>query len=313
MTSPNSNRIGTSVERATAILQSGGLVAVPTETVYGLGADAQNVSAVALIFTVKGRPSDHPLIVHIPNVAAAQKWAAEWPISAEALARNFWPGPLTIIVTKSLTAPDIVTGGLPSVALRIPRHPLALQLLEFFPAGIAAPSANRFGKVSPTTAQHVLTDLGEDVGYILDGGPCDVGVESTIVDCTVSPPQVLRFGSITVEQIESVIGPVAAVSGPARASGMMESHYAPRCRVHPTSSLEEAESLTPRLSTKTRVLDGSLDPHQFAHDLYALLRLSDDDGIDDVIIVLPENNDIGQAIRDRVFKAAADQHNGQPS
>ena len=302
-------RIGTSVERATAILQSGGLVGIPTETVYGLGADAHNTSAVASIFTVKGRPADHPLIVHVPDLASAQKWAAEWPISAEALARNFWPGPLTIIVTKSPTAPDTVTGGRSSVALRIPSHPLALQLLEFFPGGIAAPSANRFGKVSPTTARHVLADLDKDVDYILDGGPCDVGVESTIVDCTVSPPQVLRFGSITPEQITSVIGPLAPATGPARASGMLDSHYAPRCHVHPTSSLEEATLLVNQLSTKTRVLNGSLNPQQFAHDLYALLRLADDDGVDDVVIVLPDDDDIGRAIRDRVFKAAADHSN----
>lgn len=298
--------VGTDLSRTMAVLQDGGLVGLPTETVYGLAADAHNPSAVAKIFQVKGRPVEHPLIVHVPDIASARRWAQNWPASADALARAFWPGPLTLIVVKSSDAPDIVTGGRKTVALRIPDHPLTLKLLQSFPGGIAAPSANRFGKVSPTTAHHVTTDLGDDVDYVLDGGPCAVGVESTIVDCAVSPPQVLRFGSITVEQIEAVIGAVDAASGPSRASGMLASHYAPRCRVHCAVSLHEAETLARHSLTRWRVLNGSLNPQQFAHDLYALLRQCDDDNIADVYIVLPADTDIGRAIRDRVLKAAAD-------
>lgn len=299
-------RVGTDLSRAVTILRDGGLIGLPTETVYGLAADAHNPVAVARIFQVKGRPVEHPLIVHVPDIASARVWAKDWPDSADALARAFWPGPLTLIVVKSSDAPDSVTGGRATVALRIPNHPLALGLLQSFPGGIAAPSANRFGKVSPTTAHHVTSDLGDDVDYVLDGGPCGVGVESTIVDCAVSPPQILRFGSVTVEHIKSVIGVVDAASGPSRASGMMVSHYAPRCRVHSALTVSEAESRAQLSSTATRVLDGSLDPQQFAHDLYAHLRRCDDDNIEDVIIVLPADLDIGRAIRDRVLKAAAD-------
>lgn len=306
MSSSTNERLGTNLDVASAVLHSGGIIGLPTETVYGLGADAHNDAAVAAIFRVKGRPVDHPLIVHLPDTAAARDWAKDWPASAEALVQHFWPGPLTLIVTKATSAPDSVTGGRSTVALRVPQHPLTLRLLRDFPGGIAAPSANRFGRVSPTTAQHVLADLGDDVDYVLDGGPCDVGVESTIVDCSVSPPQILRFGAISIEQIESVIGSVAATSGPSRAPGMMESHYAPRCRVHAVLSLDEAESKARQSTMSTRILDGSLDSLQFAHDLYALLRLCDDDGIEDVFVVLPIDNDIGPAIRDRILKAAAD-------
>lgn len=301
-----SGRAGTDVERAATILRNGGLIGLPTETVYGLGADAHNDRAVADIFRVKGRPVDHPLIVHVPDVAAARVWSADWPAPAEVLARAFWPGPLTLIVAKSADAPNAVTGGRDTVALRVPDHPLALGILRLFPGGIAAPSANRFGRVSPTTADHVLADLSDDVDYVLDGGPCEVGVESTIVDCAVSPPQILRYGSISVEQIESVIGSVATASGPSRASGMMVSHYAPLCRVHAVHSLQEAELEASERMTSTRILDGSVDVARFAHDLYALLRLCDDDGVEDVFVVLPTDDNIGPAIRDRVLKAAAD-------
>ncbi len=303
--------IGTDLDRAVAVLRSGGLIGLPTETVYGLGADAHHADAVDAIFRVKGRPVDHPLIVHVPDIDSARLWASDWPAPAEALARAFWPGPLTLIVTKSEDAPTNVTGGRTTVALRVPDHALALGLLRFFPGGIAAPSANRFGRVSPTTAQHVVADLGIDVDYVLDGGPCAVGVESTIVDCAISPPQILRHGSISAEQIERVIGTLAAVTGPARASGMMASHYAPRCHVHPMTSVHVAQTRAAEMSRgpsplRARVLDGSVDPQRFAHDLYALLRLCDEDGIDDVFVVLPTNEGIGRAIRDRLLKAAAE-------
>jgi L-threonylcarbamoyladenylate synthase len=306
MSSSTNERLGTNLDVASAILHSGGIIGLPTETVYGLGADAHNDAAVAAIFRVKGRPVDHPLIVHLPDTAAARTWAKDWPASAEALARHFWPGPFTLIVTKATSAPNSVTGGRSTVALRVPQHPLTLRLLRDFPGGIAAPSANRFGRVSPTTAEHVLADLGDDVDYVLDGGPCDVGVESTIVDCSVSPPQILRFGAISIRQIESLIGPVADTSGPSRAPGMLESHYAPRCQVHPVETVEQAHAMVSKLSTRTRILNGSVDAERFAHDLYALLRLCDDDDVEEVFIVLPQDDAIGRAIRDRVLKAAAD-------
>lgn len=303
-------RCGTDIERAAAILRSGGVIGFPTETVYGLAADARNVEAIERIFRVKGRPVDHPLIVHVPDLVAARSWSADWPPTAEILARTFWPGPLTLIVAvnASVDGPSTraVTGGRSTVALRVPSHPLAQRLLRHFPGGVAAPSANRFGRVSPTTARHVLDDLGSDVDYVLDGGPCAVGLESTIVDCSVSPLQILRHGSITLEQIESVVGSVASPSGPSRAPGMMASHYAPLCRVRPVADLAEANRLGARCDGTWRVLDGASDPAAFAHDLYALLRLCDDDGVEDVFVIVPADSDIGRAVRDRVFKAAAD-------
>ncbi|MGA0878756.1 MAG: L-threonylcarbamoyladenylate synthase [Ilumatobacteraceae bacterium] len=303
-------RCGTDLERAIAILHSGGVIGFPTETVYGLAADARDVEAIGRIFRVKGRPIDHPLIVHVPDLAAARAWSADWPPSAEILARTLWPGPLTLIVRlkASMDGPSAqaITGGRSTVALRVPSHPLAQQLLQHFPGGVAAPSANRFGRVSPTTARHVLDDLGLDVDYVLDGGPCAVGLESTIVDCSVSPPQILRHGSITLERIEAAVGPVATPSGPARAPGMMVSHYAPRCRVRPVADLDEANRLGEKCTGPWRVLDGATDPDVFAHDLYALLRLCDDDGIEDAFVIVPAESEIGRAVRDRVFKAAAD-------
>ena len=307
----STERCGTDVERAATVLRSGGLIGLPTETVYGLAADAHDAAAVARIFEVKGRPTDHPLIVHVPDLAAARSWCADWPPTAEILARTFWPGPLTLIVglDPALTEPWArqVTGGRPTVALRVPSHPVARDLLGRFPGGLAAPSANRFGRVSPTTARHVLDDLGSDGEYVLDGGPCDVGVESTIVDCSVSPPQILRFGSITLEQIEDTVGSVGTPSGPARAPGMMASHYAPRCRVRPVVDADDANLLASQCRRPYRILDGATDPDAFAHDLYSLLRLCDDDGIDEVFVIVPADADIGRAVRDRVFKAAADQ------
>lgn len=305
-----SERCGTDIDRAVSVLRSGGVIGFPTETVYGLAADARRAEAVERVFHVKGRPVDHPLIVHVPDLAAARAWSADWPPTAEILARTFWPGPLTLIVTLSESMNDLnaraVTGGRSTVALRIPSHPLAQRLLRHFPGGVAAPSANRFGRVSPTTARHVLDDLGSDVDYVLDGGPCAVGLESTIVDCSVSPPQILRHGSITQEQIESAVGTLASPTGPARAPGMMVSHYAPLCRVQPVADLAEAERRGARCEGPWRVLDGASDPAAFAHDLYALLRLCDDDGIEDVFVIVPADSEIGRAVRDRIFKAAAD-------
>ena len=221
------------IRRAAQVLRSGGLLAFPTETVYGLGADAENVHAVQRIFEVKGRPPTHPLIVHIGASDELARWAAEVPEAARLLAERFWPGPLTLVLPRSDRVPLDVTGGLDTVALRVPDHPLALALLRTFGGAVAAPSANRFGSVSPTTARHVHEDLGTAVDFVLDGGPCAVGVESTIVDLSTGQPVILRPGGIPREEIERTLGcalPVHA-GGTVRAPGQHPSHYAPRAEV----------------------------------------------------------------------------------
>jgi L-threonylcarbamoyladenylate synthase len=243
------------VATAVAVLRRGRLVAFPTETVYGLGADAANPAAVGRIFAVKGRPRNHPLIVHLAEATAIKAWAAEVSPDAWALAEAFWPGPLTLILPRAAHVPDAVTGGAPTVGLRVPAQPLALELLRAFGGGIAAPSANRFGRVSPTTAAHVRADLGADVDLVLDGGPCAVGVESTIVDVSRGAPRVLRLGGLSVEALSEVLGQrldttvatsggvpagelPAGVEGPSGsaalntpAPGTLPSHYAPEARV----------------------------------------------------------------------------------
>lgn len=293
--SPTDDRI----DEACRVLESGGLIGLPTETVYGLGADATSSSAVRKIFSVKGRPADHPLIVHVSDVSAARALSRSWPVSAEILAESFWPGPLTIIVERAPTVLDTVTGGRDTVAIRVPRHTMALRLLRRYGRPIAAPSANRFGRVSPTTAEHVRADLGSDVDLVLDGGPCDEGLESTIVDCTVDPPQILRPGSISSEEITDRLGRLAAASGPSRAPGMLESHYAPDCTIVPVEPSDSAPN------DVDRVLDGRSDPVRFAHDLYALLRECDQQALRRVAVLLPDDVGVGRAVRDRVFKAAA--------
>ncbi len=227
------------------MLRAGGLVAFPTETVYGLGADASNDEALRRIFAVKGRPSDHPLIVHLGDAHELDTWAREIPSDARLLAAACWPGPLTLVLRRSSVVSDVVTGGRDSVGLRVPSHPVALELLRAFGGGVAAPSANRFGRVSPTTAAHVVADLGDDVDVVLDGGACGVGVESTIVDLTGEAPMLLRQGSVSIETIEGVIGRavIATPEGPARAPGMLAAHYAPAARVE----LVEAHRLQERL------------------------------------------------------------------
>lgn len=304
-----SDRVGTDVRRAVDILRSGGVVGVPTETVYGLGADASNAKAVTRVFDIKGRPVDHPLIVHVADVDSAKGWSSDWNEEADSLAREFWPGPLTLIVRRADHVIDEVTGGRDTVALRCPSHPMMRDLLDELNGGIAAPSANRFGKVSPTTARHVLEDLGDDVDYILDGGACTVGLESTIVDCSVRPPQVLRPGSITEQQIVEVLGSVSPASGPSRAPGMLQSHYAPKCRVHPVETLDEArvgiERLGATRGSRCDLLDATADPETFATTMYSDLRECDRRGSSDVFVVLPPDVGIGRAIRDRISKAAA--------
>ncbi len=222
------------ITTAVAVLRRGGLVAFPTETVYGLGADAGNEAALRHLYAVKGRPADHPVIVHLADAAALTDWAAEVPTTARALADACWPGPLTLVLRRNARVPDAVTGGRPTVGLRVPDQPVALALLRAFGGGIAAPSANRFGRVSPTTAADVRADLGTDVDCVLDGGPCRVGVESTIVDCTGPDPVIARLGGIPRETVEAVLGRPVAVAdrGAIAAPGTLPAHYAPRARVH---------------------------------------------------------------------------------
>jgi L-threonylcarbamoyladenylate synthase len=306
---PSDDLVTTDVARATEVIRSGGLVAIPTETVYGLAADATNAAAVSRIFEVKGRPADHPLIVHLASIDALGTWAAEVRPPARTLAESAWPGPLTLIVPKAPGVLDAVTGGLDTVGVRVPAHPVALQLLERSGVALAAPSANRFGAVSPTTAHHVVSDLGDRLvpgrDVILDGGPCPIGVESTIVDCASSPPQILRAGAISVEDVTRLLaGVVADASGPSRASGMLTSHYAPRCAVRLVDSPDDAVAL--RAGTvDAEILDLTDDLVVYARELYARLRDADDRGVRTLIAVLPPAAGLGHAIRDRLTKAAA--------
>lgn len=299
--------IGTDVARAVRILRDGGLVGLPTETVYGLAADARNESAVRRVFSTKGRPLGHPLIVHVADVVEARRWSSDWPRAAERLADEFWPGPLTLVVGRHHDVLDAVTGGRDTVALRVPNHPLAKSVLQAFGGGLVAPSANLFGKVSPTTAQHVADDLGHAVDYVLDGGPCTIGLESTIVDCSVEPPQILRPGAIVDSDVVMSAGSLAPVSGPSRAPGMLASHYAPSCEVVPVENRVDADRMlaTDDRPADTVILDASVDPIGFATRLYAELRRCDREGRRRVVIVLPSDDGIGRAVRDRITKAAA--------
>jgi L-threonylcarbamoyladenylate synthase len=293
------------IERAVQVLRDGGLVAMPTETVYGLAADAGDESAVRRIFAVKGRPVDHPLIVHVAEAAQLQHWASHVPDAAAVLADTCWPGPLTLIVPRAGHVLDVVTGGRSTVGVRVPAHPVATALLRRFGGGVAAPSANRFGMVSPTTADHVRADLGGDVDLVLDGGASPVGVESTIVDCTVDPPQVLRPGAITSEQIEDLLGvAVAGASGPSRASGMMASHYAPAATVLLADSPEQAVDIAGAHPGST-IIGAEATPADYARNLYSWLRRADLAGAPLVVAVMPPAAGLGHAIRDRLVKAAA--------
>jgi L-threonylcarbamoyladenylate synthase len=303
---------------AASVLLAGGLVAFPTETVYGLGADACNAAAVARIYSVKGRPADHPLIVHVASMDGLGDWARDVPTYAIALARDYWPGPMTLIVPRSDLAGDFVTGGQDTVGVRVPNHPVALGLLEAFAAaggkGVAAPSANRFGNVSPTTAQAVAAELGDylaDGDQILDGGACDVGVESTIIDCTGDEPKILRPGAITVEMIEQSTGlrVIGSVEEPEiRVSGSLDSHYAPEATVvldqSPTAGqgfiamadVVAAEGVVRLAAPRTH--------EEFAQVLYAALRAADEQGLSTVVVHQPVGDGIAIAIRDRLKRAA---------
>jgi len=306
-------------------LADGGIVAFPTETVYGLGAHAERADAVRRIFAIKGRPAGHPLIVHGADGDVLDRYAGRICPDARALADAFWPGPLTLVVPRAATVPDAVTGGLDTVGLRVPDQQLARTMLAELGAGVAAPSANLFGRTSPTTAEHVRGDLGARIDLILDGGPCTVGVESTILDLTGTAPTILRSGAVSPEAIAHVLGRpvVRTAAGPPRAPGMLASHYAPQATVILTAH----DELTARLAefrgagTRTAVIgtsdiDAADDPEaivlhpagdrpeDFAHDLYRLLREADAAGAGAIVVVPPPGEGIAVAVRDRLSRAA---------
>ncbi len=292
------------VDRALEVLRNGGLVAIPTETVYGLAADASNATAIARVFEVKGRPVDHPLIVHIATGEQLADWAREISPVAARLAATCWPGPLTLLVPKATHVLSAVTGGRDTVGVRVPAHPVTTELLTRFGGGLAAPSANRFGRVSPTTAAHVRSDLGDLVDYVLDGGACPVGVESTIVDCTVTPPQILRPGGIAPDEIRDLLGAeLADLEGPSRAPGMLAAHYAPHARVLLADSHADATAIAAEYAGSW-ILDHPNDLAGYARSLYADLRAADERGVNVVVAVLPRAAGLGYAIRDRLTKAA---------
>ncbi len=301
---------------AAAHLKAGDLVAFPTETVYGLGADASNSQAVARIYSVKGRPNDHPLIVHIASMERMGDWASEVPEYAIVLARSFWPGPMTLILKRSELAGDFITGGQDSVGVRVPDHVVALALLEAFERaggmGVAAPSANRFGHVSPTNAAAVIEELGNYLSkddLVLDGGACDVGVESTIIDCTGAAPSVLRPGAISIAMIEECTGLQTTGSGrEIRVSGALENHYAPIAKVLLHEDSVAGQGLIAHLSIKTPEgvirLASPCDDQEFARVLYSALREGDTLGLTEIVVMQPVGVGIAVAIRDRLGKAA---------
>lgn len=311
------------IDHAVAILRAGGLVAFPTETVYGLGADAENESAVRRVFEVKGRPEAHPLIVHIGRTEWLDCWVADVSPTAEKLARKFWPGPLTLILRRGPRIPLAVTGGLETVGVRVPNHPIALAMLQSFGGAVAAPSANRFGRVSPTRAVHVREDFGDQVDFILDGGPCSVGVESTIVDLSSGDPAILRPGAVTREQLEKMLGrPVPLrLAGPVRSPGQHALHYAPRAEIVLVAAHEISKTAADLIAASRRVvvlgdpasanLPSRLDilplPDSLAdvaHSLYETLREVDRLGFDVALVTLPPDEGLGLAIADRLRRAA---------
>lgn len=297
---------------------------MPTETVYGLGANAENPAAVARVFEVKGRPPSHPLIVHIGGAEHLDDWVEDVPATARLLAERFWPGPLTLVLRRGRRVPLEATGGLETVAVRVPDHPVALSLLSAFGGGVAAPSANRFGSVSPTTASHVRAELGDAVDFVLDGGPCQVGVESTIVDATGEVPSVLRPGGVTREDIEVALGFPLVVDSTnrVRVPGQHPSHYAPRARVvlvEPEKVVVEAE-LAQDLGHRVGVFlppsagGGPVKVHAvvevpdsmaaYARELYGFLRELDRRGCDLIFASLPVETGLGLAIANRLRRAA---------
>lgn len=301
----------TKVRRAAGVLRAGGLVAFPTETVYGLGADARNADAVADIFAVKRRPATNPVICHVADVAGARAIVSDWPDMAGKLAERFWPGPLTLVLPKADDIPQIVTAGRPSVGVRVPAHPLALSLLAEFAGPIAAPSANRSSRISPTSADHVRQELGEEVDILVDGGPCAVGIESTVLSLLEDGPTILRPGTVTRAAIEQVIGKVAVASKqlgdkqPALSPGQQAVHYAP---VTPTYRYEAAESSAAMaLMARTPgaiIIDLPQTPAICATQLYSILRDADARGASTILLQMPPDEPPWAAVRDRLTRAA---------
>lgn len=299
--------VTTDIDIAVGVLRSGGIIGLPTETVYGLAARVSDSRAVSRVFAAKGRPAGHPLIVHVSSAAQAARYA-HLDARAHALAAALWPGPLTILLPRTVEVPDVVTGGRQSVAVRVPAHPMALEVIDRLGEGVVAPSANRFGHVSPTSPSHVVADLDGLIDLVLDGGPCHVGVESTIVDCT-GPLQVLRPGAISGEDIEAICGEsIVPTIGESRAAGMLASHYAPRARVHLVTDGESSRTVAAALpdGATVRTIGEDLDAQSYAEALYRMLREADTDGITDVIAVLPTGDGLAAAVRDRLTKAAAE-------
>ncbi|ONI91085.1 threonylcarbamoyl-AMP synthase [Saccharothrix sp. ALI-22-I] len=312
------------IDKAAGVLRAGGLVAIPTETVYGLGANVEDVAAVARVFQVKGRPPSHPLIVHIGSAEQLGEWVTVVPDTARLLAERFWPGPLTLVLRRGPRVPLEATGGLETVAVRVPDHSMALALLSAFGGGVAAPSANRFGSVSPTTADHVRAELGDAVDFVLDGGPCQVGLESTIVDATSETPSILRPGGVTREELEAALGSQVSVGSTSRVRvpGQHPSHYAPRARVvlvEPEALLTEVE-LAQEAGHRVGVIlppslaDAPVKTHAvvavprsmaaYARRLYGFLRDLDQLGCDLIVASLPPEEGLGLAIANRLRRAA---------
>jgi L-threonylcarbamoyladenylate synthase len=323
------------IAKAVSVLRAGGLVAFPTETVYGLGADATSAEAVAKIFAAKGRPSTNPLIVHVADAATARRYAPEWPPAASRLAERLWPGPLTLVLPKSPEIVPAVSAGLTTVGLRVPAHPLALQLLRQFAGPVAAPSANRSNRISPTTARHVRDELGDAVEIILDGGPCAVGIESTVLDLTTPRPTILRPGGVSREQIEAVIGTVDVAgaaegdSGAARSPGRHPVHYAPRApafrfesarrpEVHAELGAVRGRPVVALFLGRTDSVVVEMDddrtapggrwfmpaePEDYARWLYQALRMADGMGVEQIWVEMPPDRPDWAAVRDRLVRA----------
>lgn len=303
---------------AASSLLNGNLVAFPTETVYGLGADATNKDAVARIYSVKGRPVGHPLIVHISSLERLGKWVSDIPEYAIKLAINFWPGPMTLILPRTGLAKDFVTGGQDNIGIRVPSHKVAQALIKEFEdqggSGVAAPSANRFGKVSPTTANAVVTELGKFLNsndHIIDGGPCEIGIESTIIDCTRDVPEILRPGGVTFEMIDKLLGMKIKVidiaTNKIKTPGLMNAHYAPNAKVYRTGTPKIGDGFIALSSVSTP--DGAIrlaspkDNYEFARVFYSALKLADYKSLKNIYVVAPIGEDIAVAINDRLSKA----------
>ncbi|MES2219055.1 MAG: L-threonylcarbamoyladenylate synthase [Pseudomonadota bacterium] len=309
-------RIDAQINKAVALLRAGELVAFPTETVYGLGADASNVKALEKIFAAKGRPADHPLIVHIADVGQISDWATDVPATALALAEAFWPGPLTLILKKAEAVADLITGGQDTVGLRMPNHPVARALLREFGGGVAAPSANRFGRISPTTAAAVVEELGTAVNLVLEGGQCAVGVESTIVDVSGSAPVLLRPGMISVAALEAVLKQPVRLENlsQTRVSGSHAMHYAPQTPSKLVAGVAAVGDITTPCalvfySSISKEVPGmqyvkmSANAEQYAHDLYQVLRELDKKNLSQILIeAVPESGE-WDAVRDRLSRA----------